>query len=433
MFAIIILLLSLIGIIVYLYVKLHKCQNKNQKRTPTMQSAAAYTSCTQYKSKSGCTNSALNCQWDGSSCSSSGGGDSGGDSGGGGDDGGDSGGGGGDDGGDDGGGGDVSGAPLVYGIDGKPKQWVFILKLGEGGNNCERAGEAYHCKYLYADNTNQTLQLVPSNISDKDSSNPLYNTWAQAKSNSFVSWNDDPHNWGASSDHASPMAHDKGWVIYNKNGGVLCAHSCPNWGMQTEFLPNQSKTPGIETDLAQHFFLLQLSASDLPTVASLMNQANVTVNEGSFPGYVGPKSQLHPGLLEKKVNGVTIVAKGSGPSFDGYDIYSALRNEYCNSAQMKVYSFCSPPCPLGVGQSKDPINNIIDVSNDTGGLSTKCQLNFDEFKKNHSKIAVCDSSNSDIVILGGNNHSINSQGERGGLFIVLKSAQIANQLRCLFS
>jgi hypothetical protein len=38
----------------------------------------------------------------------------------------------------------------------------------------------------------------------------------------------------------------------------------------------------------------------------------------------------------------------------------------------------------------------------------------------------------DIVVIGGNNHSTESQGPRGGLFVLINSAELSSSLRCLF-
>ena len=47
-------------------------------------------------------------------------------------------------------------------------------------------------------------------------------------------------------------------------------------------------------------------------------------------------------------------------------------------------------------------------------------------------MGVCDSTQSDVVIIGGNNHSVDSQGPRGGLFVVIKNKTLADTFRCLF-
>ena len=56
---------------------------------------------------------------------------------------------------------------------------------------------------------------------------------------------------------------------------------------------------------------------------------------------------------------------------------------------------------------------------------------FDPFHTNHSKIGIC--IGDDISIIGGNNHSIDTQGERGGLFVVIKDSKLNESLSCLLN
>lgn len=87
----------------------------------------------------------------------------------------------------------------------------------------------------------------------------------------------------------------------------------------------------------------------------------------------------------------------------------------CGNNGMHVLSFCSHPCPLGKGESKDPINGIVDVLNEHHGhfvLNMDCGIKFSEFHTNHVKIGTCNSNN--LVIASVNNHSTESQGPRGG-------------------
>lgn len=332
----------------------------------------------------------------------------------------------------------------VYGIDGNPKEWILLVKLGEGGQNCKTCGDNCHsCHYLYADSSNSNLRLINDHaINDANEQNPLYKTWSQAKNNNFVSWNDGQENWTGTPKHScngtSGWAHDKGFVIYNQNQAVYCQHSCPNWGFKNYWTspPEAKEMPGIQTHLAQHFFLMKLnSKEEIDKLVKVMNYANVCVNEGKIDNFVKfggttlPKTFLN---LEKvNINGIEIVAKGRGEP--GNDIWGSLQQDYCNK-QNKIYnwSFCVPRCPQGNKESTDSINNVVDVMNfRKNGLNTNCEnLKFDQFKSNHCKIGVCE--NNDTVIIGGNNHSILSQGPRGGLFIVLHNKQLAMAFKCLF-
>jgi hypothetical protein len=455
-FNILVILLLLIAISLLVYIAFFKKYDyATQIKDNSLNSlAGAYTDCTQYTSQSGCTKSKLNCIWDkkSSSCSSndSGGGDSGGgDSGGGDSGGGDSGGGdsgGGDSGGGDSGGGDSggggddipppSGNINIFGLDGQPKNWILMVKLGSGGNNCSLSGKAFSCNFLYADSSSPSLQMVNSFTADsKNSKNPAYQLYQLSRNNKWVSWND---GGSKSCNGASGYAHDKGIIVYNNNEGIYCQHSNPNWGFfDTDFLDGGGSTPGIQTELAQHMLFIKLATpSDISNIVNLMNQANVCLLGGSINGF-NPcvnSGSCSSSYLQKTINGITIVAKPKGSKGD--DVWSYLKSNYCGNSNMDVGTYCSPICPLGNGQSKNSVNGIVDIKNSHAGSSffnTTCNLKFDSFSANHSKIGVCVSSNSDVVIIGGNNHSTESQGPRGGLFVILKNKNLASDFRCLFA
>ena len=140
------------------------------------------------------------------------------------------------------------------GIDGTPKDWVFLIKLGKGGDNCEKKNsspppsssptsattgttalpslgyEDYECGVLYADSDNQTLQSIPGTIHDP--SGPLYQTWSRGAlnpDNAYTIWNDQSGPTKVPPFGNGIAAHDKGFLLYNNISGILGQHSCPNW------------------------------------------------------------------------------------------------------------------------------------------------------------------------------------------------------------
>ena len=141
----------------------------------------------------------------------------------------------------------ITATPILtpIGLDGTPKDWVFLIKLGKGGDNCEKkkssppssssssssaTTEDYECGVLYADSDNQTLQSIPGTIHDP--SGPLYQTWSRGAlnpDNAYTIWNDQSGPTKVPPFGAGIAAHDKGFLLYNNISGILGQHSCPNW------------------------------------------------------------------------------------------------------------------------------------------------------------------------------------------------------------
>ena len=329
----------------------------------------------------------------------------------------------------------------INGLDGKPKKWIFMLKLGRGGDNCTGEDSVYSCNFLYADDENPSIQYVTKfQVDSEISENPVYQFYTLCTKNKFVTWNDQGSIDSCSG--ASGWAHDKGGIVYNssKTKGVYLQSSNPNWGFFDKgFLESgDASHPGIQTYLAQHFFFLQLdSETDIDNLVSLMNLANVCIMAGSIPGFA-------PCLKDKTcsdeykslpVNGLTMVAKSVGTPGD--DVWGYLNKNICGDSGITVLSFCSPKCPAGNSESQSKINGVTDVlnthhkdSDDWSVLNLDCDLKFSAFHSNHSKIGVCDHHYK--VIVGGNNHSTGSQGPRGGLFVVIDDQSLARDLQCLF-
>ena len=57
-------------------------------------------------------------------------------------------------------------------------------------------------------------------------------------------------------------------------------------------------------------------------------------------------------------------------------------------------------------------------------------IDVDKFHKNHSKLGVCLGDNNKVIV-GGNNHSIATQGARGGMFVVIDNEMLSSGLKCL--
>lgn len=119
----------------------------------------------------------------------------------------------------------------------------------------------------------------------------------------------------------------------------------------------------------------------------------------------------------------------------GDDVWAEMNKLACGSTGIHVWSFCSPKCPIGNDQKVEKVPGITDVLNihqsKHRSLNTGCGIDIPKFWSNHAKMGVCD--NKGVLVVGGNNHSTESQGPRGGIFVFLPYSGLAEQFRCLFS
>jgi len=301
-------------------------------------------------------------------------------------------------------------------------EWILQIKLGTGGNNCTMSDHVYSCKYLYASSTSPTLKLIKSlNVDSSVTGNPAYDFYEATTKNPYVAWNDQGFN--------SQM-----------NKGVYMQSSNPYWGFFDKGFLNSGKAthPGIQTNLAQHLLFVKLSSSDdIKNMVSLMNHANlcaldypkISADLGFTPCYGGSCAALNESNMTQKIGGVEILAKPRGKPYN--DIWSEINQSYCTTASdMLVYSFCSNPhCPDADKNNKNsrvPAPGVTDVMQ----MNTDCDdMKFHSFKSNHSKMGVC--YNTDVVVIGGNNHSVRTQGPRGGLFVIINNKDLADSMRCL--
>lgn len=337
--------------------------------------------------------------------------------------------------------------------------WILILKLGPGGDNCDSNGDTYSCKYLTATSSNPTFTLSSDKIdTSTDSSAYKFVTAYKDKDNQSMMWNDQGDKNCGKAPNIS--AHEKGGIVLNKEGtnGVWMESSSPNWGFHKKFTSGMNgKTPGIQTDYMQHILLVSLnSKEDVKNMLDVMANSNICVQDGSIDGFTPwttKTTKRGPTITRSLTSGLTILGKADGD--DTTDIWDSLRTQYCEKGKnMTVLTYCSPICPLGAGEPKDPINkSLTDLMNTRelafqkvagdkkrctsdacknakSVLSTSCGLKFDPFSVNHSKIGICLDNN--VVIVGGNNHSVKSQGPRGGMFAVIKNDTLSDQLKCLF-
>lgn len=377
----------------------------------------------------------------------------------------------------------------VIGMDGKPKEWVFILKTGKDTTklNCESIkspagiGNPVNCKYFYADNKNPSLRVADENIVSKNGS--LYYTWSQCMNPGagYINWNDESYNIKAGGASGGDPAHDKGWIIYDNNGGVFCNHSCPAWpyhdadaipnddawmslGAHDSHHPEKGKNPGTISDLAQHFFMASMDASSIDGMAKiietaapnfvlaipsekpnnnvqLLNKLSDSVNDARDSGKNWTNSSMGlkckvPEFSEGNPQNPPDIAQ-----FSTYNVHlgktpltiygksgcwkqnpwSKIKELDCED-NITLYTFCIPKCfgTAGGGPAAEGVNEYT-------GLGKGSEFEeIGDWKKNHSKIGYC----GDNIFAGGWNNA-SSQLKRGSIFISFNNKFLSDSLRLL--
>lgn len=336
--------------------------------------------------------------------------------------------------------------------------WILQIKLGTGGDNCTHPTDAVNsCRYLYASSTQPALKLVKDVTVDSDvTDNPTYQFYNTTKGNKWVSWNDgaDTRTAGTSScptgHNAKGAAHDKGTLVTDSDmsKGVYLQHSNPNWGcFKGGFLAtcDDGATPGVQTQYAQHLLFVKLNKPDISDLITLMTNSNLCATQGSGSGDSNPFSDFKPfsgavpqgDYMNKTLSsGLVIYSKPNRDKGDQDDPWAYLNQELCGGKGMYALTYCSPPCPdhdkVPVGGITDVLNTHHDRKKDArSAMTISCVPGLDVSHVNHAKLGVCIDSGSKSVI-GGNNHSPPSQGDRGGLFVVIDNSKLADGFRCLF-
>ena len=206
------------------------------------------------------------------------------------------------------------------GIDGQKKDWVLLIKLGNGGNNCKQRqgeqqgknqnqnqnqnyqGEDYECGQLYADSTNQTLRHIPNTVHDPNG--PLYKSWSQGALDPSVAyqvWNDQSGKANVPPLGPGISAHDKGFLLFNNESGLLCTHTCPHWLYSASgrfrspsTFYNTTRPGGDASSYSQSFLLIALqNLTHVNAVRKMIARENAhlfysnvgTTNIDLFPKY----------------------------------------------------------------------------------------------------------------------------------------------------
>ncbi|MCK9381769.1 MAG: deoxyribonuclease II family protein [Sulfuritalea sp.] len=372
-------------------------------------------------------------------------------------------------------------APLLK--DGKPVDWWFAFKFnsksfpGCGGGNganreCPFGGDVqnytFSQQFVYASSDDQTLQkgggCVGETLTD-----PLGATFDQVYNGSFyyVIWNDqfydDPHIAGCSTSCGSPWGHSKGMLAWNEAGaGFVLQVTTPSWpAAGSKLFPRKTdgNTLGCVKDddvkVSQHFFSLKLTKSDLINVLNALKNASVVtdpanrqvVNNGgpkdvqALVNGLGTKSKSKSITKVQLSSGVGLISKPSALHVPPWQLVSAelggvpLRTATW-WANPQIYSTTTSTTIACWDDSLDAPGPVaIAISGEWDGTAFGLKGGpGPDF--NHAKIGVSTSGDNSFAIFGDMNQQGtlsgancgSSQNGRGGLFYVIESKALSDQI-----
>ena len=351
------------------------------------------------------------------------------------------------------------------GIDGQKKDWVLLIKLGNGGNNCKQRqgeqqgknqnqnqnqnyqGEDYECGQLYADSTNQTLRHIPNTVHDPNG--PLYKSWSQGALDPSVAyqvWNDQSGKANVPPLGPGISAHDKGFLLFNNESGLLCTHTCPHWLYSASgrfrspsTFYNTTRPGGDASSYSQSFLLIALqNLTHVNAVRKMIARENAhlfysnvgTTNIDLFPKYPEvnqPVSTTVPTVPMHALFNSTLI------------LFTKHRNEHYDYWAYFTETFCGPKAPESLVWTyvKCPSTGILTSSivtdyncytrnNRYGQGST---FGVSNWYPNHMKVGYCLKEN--VVAIAGWNHK-KTQLLRGSMFAVIRSTELHDSFHQLF-
>jgi len=269
--------------------------------------------------------------------------------------------------------------------------------------------------------------------------------------NKYVMWNDQPGGGG--------VAHDKGFMIWDDHSGVLVHHSAPNWPSKIdddEFIELQEqqpgrilrktktmleeagaklamdafengaadKTPGLKTNLSQHFLLVTLTIDEVKRVLVMLSHAKANFHNnrrGDIPHLtitqpvVNNKADAHtiPDMITKK--GLTIFPKSHFHHFNYWEKFADL---FCQGEgkRMRVWT-----------HSQENLSKQVDIHDRPGKGSS---FGYNDWSANHMKLGRC--YENPVVGIAGWNHSGQTHMKRGSMFFAIESKKMHESFTKLF-
>lgn len=328
---------------------------------------------------------------------------------------------------------------------------------------------AFGQQFVYASSENASLQKGSSCVGET-TADPLGATFEEVYDNNyyFVIWNDqfyhDPPIHGCGDSCGAPWGHSKGMLAWDDSGeGYVLQVTTPSWpaaGSKNMPRKTDGNTLGCVDDdnvkVSQHFFSLKLTKDDLVKVLKGLKNASVVtdpsnsqiVNNGGpqdiqkLVNSLGKRSKSKKYLKDELSSGVLLISKPSGLHVPPWQMVSAILGK----APLRAATWWARPKIYTTQQSTNITcwdnslgePGVVQIATSGNWEGTKFSLKGGPgYDSNHAKIGVSIDDN-DYTIFGDMNQQgalskaydyatqkcSSSQNGRGGLFFVLKNAEL---------
>lgn len=364
-----------------------------------------------------------------------------------------------------------------------PVEWWFVFKFNAATfpgcpaaqRSCIFGGtvqsyRSFSQQFVYASSEHDVLQTGNDCLGDSVS-DPVAATFDEVYNGSlfYVIWNDqfydDPAITGCTKECGSPWGHSKGLIAWDASGrGFVMQVTTPSWpaaGSVGHPRRSDGNTLGCVKDndvqVSQDFFASKLSESDVVTLLKALQNASV-VTDPSDPQIVhnggpaaiqaevtklGVKSTGTHVFTATLSTGVEVISKPSSLHVPPWQLVSSV----LDGVSLRVATWWANPTipsttadtPIGCWSPTLGKPGAVEIAW-TGdwdgtaiGLKGGLGTNF-----NHAKVGVSISGARDLAIFGDMNQQgalsgrcASSQNGRGGLFYVVKDADLAQSIAAL--
>lgn len=374
----------------------------------------------------------------------------------------------------------ASSAPAPLLETGKPVDWWFVFKFnantfpgcGSAKPACPFGGTVQNYghfgqQFAMASSADPALRQGTGCVGDT-TADPVGATFSQVYNGQshYVVWNDQFYGDPMPS-KSSPAGHSKGMLAWDDSGaGFVLQVSTPSWPASASAAnprTSDGNSLGCVKDndvlVSQHFFALKLNKADVIAVLNGLQNASIVtdptkpeiVNNGGPPeiqaivSSLGTNSRSRTATTAALSTGVTLISKPSALQVPPWQMVSSL----LNSEPLRVATWWSRPeipsttAASSIGCWDSSLTHkpgAIDIA--TSGTWSGKTIGLEGMAEpdgNHAKIGVSSTATHSLVIFGDMNQqgSLNgpkcdsSQNGRGGLFYVLDSTKLADDVRAL--
>ncbi len=369
-----------------------------------------------------------------------------------------------------------------------PVQWWFVFKLNGGKfSDCKPLDEracpfggdvqpytTFGLRYVFASSEARTLQEGSGCVGDSVQ-DPIGATFDQIYNGvlHYVVWNDqfyqDPEITGCSGNSCSgPWGHSKGILAWDDAGqGIVMQVTTPSWpgsGGAAHARSQDGNTLGCilnnNVKFSQHFFALRLTHDDvLAVLRALRNSSVVTdpadeqlVSNGgpedvqAIVRALGKKSSSKTATMSMLSSGVRLISKPSSLHVPPWQLVSSLLGKVPLRAatwwQSDDIPSTTTKSTITCWDSRLAAPAAVQIATTGAWNKTPMKLTAGPSPDgNHAKIGVSTDTTSGLAIFGdlnqegaiaGNRKECGSaQNGRGGLFFVVKDAELSTSIAAL--